>query len=168
MGFWDRLWTDDWWLEHGLDGIIGGATGGAVTGLAVWLTIRHERRLRRETDLNLAIGRLHEACSQLMVAVADLQADALPEAANDVLSASSRTIALSTRQDPALTSFLGRTHEELLSALEGRTVAEAAKELHRVVPRLSAGIMVWLSDPKGFNPDGAPDDGRSDSTGHAK
>lgn len=38
----------DWWLEHGLDGIVGALVGGLVTALAVWLTLRHERRLVRE------------------------------------------------------------------------------------------------------------------------
>lgn len=38
----------DWWLNHGLDGIVGGVVAGLATALAVWLTLRHERRLTRE------------------------------------------------------------------------------------------------------------------------
>lgn len=38
----------DWWLKYGFDGLVGGVVGGAVTGLAVFFTIRHERKTASE------------------------------------------------------------------------------------------------------------------------
>lgn len=42
---WGRLDDPAWWWEYALDGVIGGVLGGAVLGLAVWLTLRRERRV---------------------------------------------------------------------------------------------------------------------------
>lgn len=51
----------DWWLEHGLDGVVGGALGGVVTGFAVWLTLRHESQRAREQDSRRSVVELHRS-----------------------------------------------------------------------------------------------------------
>lgn len=58
-----RLGDADWWWEHGLDGIAGGVVAGLVTVLAIWLTLRHERRSAQLLALEAA--------------AADLQGDAI-------------------------------------------------------------------------------------------
>lgn len=56
----------EWLLGHGLDGIVGGVVGGLTTALAVWLTLRHDRRLQADAraesvlaEAKRAVGNLH-------------------------------------------------------------------------------------------------------------
>lgn len=74
MGFWDTIWTDEWWLKYALDAIGGGVIGGLVTGGAVWATIRHERKMReadqanaRQETLRTLVEGLRNNASELML-----------------------------------------------------------------------------------------------------
>jgi hypothetical protein len=51
-----RLGDPDWWWEYALDGVVGGVIGGLVTALAVWLTLRHERKLAAEATETTALA----------------------------------------------------------------------------------------------------------------
>lgn len=59
-----------WWWEHGLDGIVGGIVGGLVTAAAVWLTLRHERKLAKDATRAVDL-------SDLRRLVIDVQAAAI-------------------------------------------------------------------------------------------
>lgn len=50
----------DWWWQYGFDGIVGAVIAGAVAGLAVVLTIRHERVLGRDQEIRAALVQLHD------------------------------------------------------------------------------------------------------------
>jgi hypothetical protein len=55
----------DWWLEHGFDGIVGGVVGGLATGLVLWVSIRHERRMAERNELRSQAVQFHSLCMRL-------------------------------------------------------------------------------------------------------
>lgn len=59
----------DWWWEHALDGLMGGVLTGVIAGVAVWLTLRHERRLAHELAGQEAAARVNAAAMILTPAV---------------------------------------------------------------------------------------------------
>lgn len=54
-----------WWWTFALDGIVSGIIGGAVTGLAVWLTLRHERQTALEVEFRAALSAMQTAAFTL-------------------------------------------------------------------------------------------------------
>lgn len=134
----------DWWWG---DGVVGGVIGGLVTGLAVWLTLRHERKLRTDE-------RGHQAKESLRTEIAEVQATALryllTTASNsfEELAALSRQTVLLTATSQRVDGDLGEDLSNFLTLLsESSQITKHAEQQRRIrdlVLKLKAFLEDWL------------------------
>jgi hypothetical protein len=98
----------DWWWQFGFDGLIGGVIGGAATGVAVWLTLRHERRLSDEMSLRTLVGEMQGTLLRLALqAPKDGDADDVHRWKVETFAAMSRVHAGAQRYAPELAQDFG-------------------------------------------------------------
>lgn len=149
MGFWETVGTDEWWLEHALDGIAGGGLASLAAAAAVIATIRHERGWAEETVLRtkvaevvaLALRSVHELNQK------DEHGDApLADVVWRVASALMELEAHAARRAPELRRDIDSfAHAEV----GDNTPAIVADEQNRL-GSLIAVMHVWLQSPKAF------------------
>lgn len=120
MDFWETLRTDGWWLEHALDGIGAGIVGGAVTGLAVWWTVTHERKLRAEDrreasrdEVRLALARVHGCVVQVRWLAGQVHWVETYEGMQRVRSELIVAEAIARRPEPVVAAALETLREDL-------------------------------------------------------
>ncbi|WP_139175421.1 hypothetical protein [Nocardioides lianchengensis] len=144
---WQQSDTWQWWLQYGFDGIAGGLLGGAATGLVLWGTIRHERRMSEDRDLRDAVRRLQVvAMSVGMHPVADpLERH---HRVLQLLAAMIEVEPLAQRLAPALKSDIARGRQFIFTDLG--SADPNAMLLSRFTAALSATLSSWFADPKKF------------------
>lgn len=144
--------ADGWWGLL-LGGAVGSLIGGAATFIAVWLTIRHERRLRNEQRLEDAVASANAAAGRLMANFASgraLTPDGLDIYTEFLHGLSTLTI-FAQRFAPPFAQLLKDGMLNLTDAVNrvdgshGRTedVRVACATLHLALAR-------WIVDPKQF------------------
>lgn len=142
------------WLgaDHGwgvlLNGAIGGFAGAAVTGLAVWLTLKSERKRTREEELRGVVLKLHAATARFLTdsrATDPVRAAALFKDARLLLDLA---IILTPGRSPLISELATANTLSWLSDGEG---IEAQVEFRReLCSGLAWRLSLWLSKPGQF------------------
>ena len=140
----------DTWIGLLLGGFIGSVIGGAVTFGAVWLTIRHERKLREGDRLDLAVSAAYAAAGSFMARVVQekrLSKVPLPEY-SAFLQQVSTAAAVAHRVSPPLARLLGDALLELSSAVDALTVGQGSQDdLKRAAMHVHVALGRWLAQP---------------------
>ena len=134
---------------------LGGGIGGTATGIALFFTIRHDRRARGE-------DRLHASADRALLGAANLLATLLtnqarPKVLSDVVlfsNASITFLARMAKNDPAET-FVSDIHNELNNrALEFRRTPNAtAAKLGAAARAYLDAVGIWLLTPGTYKPE---------------
>lgn len=134
-----------WWLEHGLDGIAGGAIGGGMTALAVVLTLRHERSLMRTADLRRVLAEAHGLAAQLEHQFESYGRNVLPEDRLLELSAKAFEAGSLSRRRMAVDMF-GWASEFRGVADPSRMTKESYEAIRATVVGFRTNTGAWLRD----------------------
>lgn len=141
-----------WWWQHGLDGVVGGLIAGVVTGVAVWLTLRHERRLSSDIASRDAAVRVSAAAARLLAA---LEANRPAEAERvDLHIAGMEFYARCARDWPRVAVILHERCDAVahLRADGEATGGEVGTAIHRVeledqAVAMGTAAVDWLASP---------------------
>ncbi len=140
-----------------LEGLAGALVAGLITGLALFFTIRHERRLQRDVALEAAAVRLAGSALALSMVVASRpKEDALLDPYTRFLAALTEVLARSRRGHKAFNACVldlwERTRRRLQIAVESK-YQEGADDLVHAIWTLHATATRWLADSKEFESD---------------
>jgi hypothetical protein len=139
VSFWHDTWQ--WWLDVGFEGIAGGVIGGLVTGGAVWVTIRNDRRATQEAELRGALAELQalalRAGPNLLNSTSGEGEFAVM---HDVFVAAVHARSRAMKPAPQLEQELG----DFTSAWNDATPTEALP----LARELGARMYAWLADPR--------------------
>jgi len=136
-----------------LNGVVGGAAGAGVTGIAVWRTLRSERKRAaeaiarereraRDEELRGTVLRLHAACARYV-------ANAGRETFNEVSMTLELAAVLSGNTAPPLSDEL-MAARTISWAIDEDTSEERAPQRRRLCEALGHRLGVWLSYPDWF------------------
>lgn len=146
-----RLDNAEWWWEVGLDGIGGAVVGGLATVLALWLTLRHERRMAELTECRAVAAEVHALAWQAMALVTFSASESAEGAAlQRSLSASMFRLAALTRPRwPMLASSI----DDLLGQwiLSGPTQPGQEPGVRDTAKRAAGTVASWIEDPSSWS-----------------
>lgn len=142
-------------MDTAMDGIVGGVLGGAVTGSAVWLTLRHERRLRDDgsreaavmalkTHLAAMLGLTSKAWTFQLPRDQDRIIEFIPKLVLQGLLGRARAASVAPRLAAVFVGFNDRLADALPSdaaALERFAALRQVLEVH---------MHAWMNDPDGY------------------
>lgn len=117
------------WLQSSADALVGALIGGGLSGLAVWLSMRAQRRGADEEAAVVAVVRLQGACGHLalLANAKRLQESEARTAISDLMSASMDARARLYVRWPRHADQLAQDMERLTEATQSR---------QRAVPKL--------------------------------
>jgi len=141
-----------WWWEYALDGAVGGVLGGVATGLAVWWTVRFERRHTETVELRQSLDLLQTRLMEIHFAMQDRDDQmAWSRALVVAFTTGSNVASRAFRQAPELRTdvklFLDRLRE--LHQIVSRD-PEQRMHLRNLVARMGGRINQWQRDPKAY------------------
>lgn len=142
----------EWWLQYGLDGIVGAIIAGLVTAGAVLLTLRHERKLAAEDRAAETAVRVQSTAWRLGKA---FQAD--PEdverwepMAHDVHEASLLMTSACSRHWPGLRDELQGEMKALQELLHRKPRTPHMDAIMEAVAGVAASASSWQIDPDSY------------------
>lgn len=152
MGFWDTVWSDGWWLEHGLDGIVSGLVGGTMAGLALWATIRHERKIRQADLDDRELDRLKEVASRLrahaytaVLTEDDPSPEGLSDSQVELFGVAYEVVARAGARGSGLAPLVEAHLDEIRA--RARPGQHSVVSTENPLSKLHADLLGWLADP---------------------
>jgi hypothetical protein len=142
----------EWWLQYGLDGIVGAMVGGLVTAGAVLLTLRHERLLAAEDRAAETAARVQSTAWRLGKAFQanPEDVDHWAPMAHEVHEATILMTSACWRRWPALRDELGHAMDELETALHRQPRAPHTDEVLAAVAGVAGSASSWQIDPGAY------------------
>lgn len=155
----DFLSDGDWWTTYALDGIIGGLLGGLVTGLAVFATIRHERKQRDISDVYAAASDVQAKTYELSARIEAGQrgAESNLQLLDLIIAARAATLRLAGRARARWPGF-AKTVEGYHLLVGEAMKQEADKKIPQTrlavatLKAMSSSCADWMSNPDEFEP----------------
>jgi hypothetical protein len=149
-----RLDNGSWWWDTALDGVVGGLIGGVMTGLAVWLTLRHEGRLARMSAVETASARLQALSLRFArnLAAGHGTVDSFWDQQNEVHTMAFDVFGRATRDWPRYAKAVLDLANEMNSALTGKDESEKPDVLKRrdnvvsVLTAICSATASWMTE----------------------
>lgn len=146
-----RLNDAEWWWEFGLDGIGGAIVGGLATVLALWLTLRHERRMADLAECRAVAADVHALAWQAMALVTFAASESADGAAlQRRLSASMFRLAALTRPRwPMLATSIDSYLKQWID--DGPTLPGQEPSVRTTAKQVAGSVALWIEDPASWS-----------------
>ncbi|MFC7494262.1 MULTISPECIES: hypothetical protein [unclassified Nocardioides] len=134
----------EWWWTV----LFGALASGAVTGLALWWTLRHERRSTEMTELRKSVADLQ--ASAFRAGSQGPASDDWYDWLGPVYAAASDTSARAYRISPFLASEVARESGKLVKVLDSEPYEGMGEDAKKALVQLISMADWWLKDAKAF------------------